>query len=132
MRTDDAGRRLCSATTRKGLPCKGPAIQGGLVCRMHGGAAPQVKEAARRVTLERLVGPALVQLGHLIADPDVSDAVRLGAIRDVLDRTRYGEPIPWPVMEVEIERQIAELKADMTPEELAASDALQARRAAVT
>jgi hypothetical protein len=27
----------CSATTRQGLPCRGPAMAGQCVCRMHGG-----------------------------------------------------------------------------------------------
>jgi hypothetical protein len=40
------GRDQCGATTRDGGRCKAPAIAGGLVCRRHGGAAPQVALAA--------------------------------------------------------------------------------------
>lgn len=45
----------CRATRRDGTPCGAYAIRGGTVCRMHGGAAPQVKAAAaRRLFDERL------------------------------------------------------------------------------
>jgi len=40
------GRDRCGATRRDGEPCQAPAIEGGLVCRRHGGGAPQVKIAA--------------------------------------------------------------------------------------
>jgi uncharacterized protein YjcR len=30
--------RQCGAKTRKGVPCKSPAVQGKKRCRMHGGA----------------------------------------------------------------------------------------------
>ncbi len=31
--------RRCGAKTRKGLPCRAPAVAGKARCRMHGGAA---------------------------------------------------------------------------------------------
>ena len=31
--------KLCGAKTRKGTPCKSPAVHGKNRCRMHGGAA---------------------------------------------------------------------------------------------
>lgn len=37
------GRDQCTAAARNGDQCRAPAIQGGLVCRRHGGGAPQVK-----------------------------------------------------------------------------------------
>jgi len=40
-------RRSCKAKTRAGKSCKGKPILGGAVCRMHGGAAPQVKNKAK-------------------------------------------------------------------------------------
>jgi hypothetical protein len=40
------GRDQCAARRRDGQPCQAPAIEGGLVCRRHGGAAPQVAIAA--------------------------------------------------------------------------------------
>jgi hypothetical protein len=30
----------CGARTRRGTPCKGPAVTGSARCRMHGGASP--------------------------------------------------------------------------------------------
>ncbi len=38
--------RRCTATTRRGQPCANPPMVGALVCRMHGGAAGQVKRKA--------------------------------------------------------------------------------------
>lgn len=38
--------RRCTATTRSGAQCRSYAIVGAVVCRMHGGAAPQVRRAA--------------------------------------------------------------------------------------
>jgi hypothetical protein len=42
----------CSAHRRDGMPCGAYAIRGGTVCRMHGGAAPQVRAAASGRMLE--------------------------------------------------------------------------------
>jgi hypothetical protein len=41
------GRDRCWARRRDGQPCRAPAIEGGLVCRRHGGGAPQVQIKAR-------------------------------------------------------------------------------------
>ncbi len=97
MRSDAAGRRLCTATTRQGNPCKAPAVTGAMVCRMHGGSSPQVKEKAHRLVLEELVGPALVRLKQLVEDDSTPAAVQLGAVRDILDRTGYKAParVEW-------------------------------------
>lgn len=38
----------CKAKTRRGEQCGSHAIQGGTVCRMHGGGSPRVKAAASR------------------------------------------------------------------------------------
>ena len=61
------------------------AARGANVCRVHGGAAPQVKQAAMRrlqnaadVLVQRLLGFAL--------DGEAPDAIALQAIRDALDR----------------------------------------------
>ena len=42
----------CRGHRRNGLRCRRWAIRGGFVCPLHGGAAPQVREAARRRLLE--------------------------------------------------------------------------------
>ncbi|MFJ5222792.1 HGGxSTG domain-containing protein [Streptomyces sp. NPDC088400] len=44
--TAEDGR--CTARTRSGGRCRGMAVTGATVCRMHGGAAPQVRAAAQR------------------------------------------------------------------------------------
>jgi hypothetical protein len=40
--------RRCTARNRQGERCKRAAIKGGTVCPMHGGKAPQVRDAAER------------------------------------------------------------------------------------
>lgn len=39
--------RRCKARRKNGQPCRNWAIRGGYVCRIHGGAAPQVLAKAR-------------------------------------------------------------------------------------
>lgn len=75
----------CKATNRQGQRCKKSPIPGGVVCRMHGGAAPQVKEAALE-RLRRLQHPAIDALEWLITQRDFPSAA-YSASRDVLDRT---------------------------------------------
>lgn len=62
-----------------------PAIRGGTVCRMHGGAAPQVKVAA----LERLkaLQPKAITVLESLLGRDEFPTVQMAAVRDVLDRT---------------------------------------------
>ena len=38
----------CRGTNRDGGPCKNPPINGGTVCRMHGGGSPQARAAAEK------------------------------------------------------------------------------------
>ena len=91
-RKDDQGRRLCTAHTAKDKPCRSPALIGATVCRMHGGSAPQVKEAAARVKLEELIGPSLARLKQLVDDDDVPPQVHLGATKLVLEMTGFKAP----------------------------------------
>lgn len=79
----------CTATNRQGKRCTRPPIHGGTVCRYHGGAAPQVKEAAR-ARLFKLQYPAIHRIGELI-DQKEFPTVAYAASRDVLDRT-MGKP----------------------------------------
>ncbi len=79
-----AGR--CTAHSKQtGQRCGHRAILGGTVCRHHGGSAPQVKEAAH-ARLEALQNAAINTIAELI-DLQEFPTVRLGASKDVLDRT---------------------------------------------
>lgn len=80
-------RRCRAHSSRTGEQCKHAAIHGGTVCRSHGGAAPQVKLAAE-ARIQALVDPAITRLAYLIDDAD-SDAVRLSAVKDALDRAGF-------------------------------------------
>jgi 2-hydroxychromene-2-carboxylate isomerase len=89
MDPDNPMKPRCTATNRQGKRCGKPPILGGTVCRMHGGAAPQVKAKA----LERLQAyqhraiDRLIELANQTAFPSTAYA----AVRDVLDRT-MGKP----------------------------------------
>jgi len=77
--------RRCRAKSKQSQQrCKRAAIRGGFVCNIHGGKSPGVVRAAHERLLA-LVDPAITALAQLIESAD-SDAVRLAAARDVLDR----------------------------------------------
>jgi hypothetical protein len=79
----------CKATSRAGHRCKQPAIDGGTVCRYHGGNAPQVKAAAAR-RLATLVDPAIAVLARLLRPRrGALTRLELDAARDVLDRNGF-------------------------------------------
>jgi hypothetical protein len=80
------GRR-CQAHTSAGNPCQQSAIKGGTVCFHHGGAAPQVKQAAE-ARLAALVDPAITRLTKIVNETE-QDAVALAAVKDILDRAGY-------------------------------------------
>ncbi|MDV7246764.1 MULTISPECIES: hypothetical protein [Rhodococcus] len=77
---------ICTARKTNGEPCRKQRVTGATVCTTHGGRAPQVKEKAR-IRLE-MAGDKLAKelLRIAIDDPDVSDAIKLAAIRDALGR----------------------------------------------
>lgn len=82
--------RRCTATAhRTGERCKAPAILGGTVCRVHGGATPNVKKKAKERLLE-LVDPALAALHKVLTDPASDDSVKVRAALGILDRTGHG------------------------------------------
>jgi len=85
METPNPTRR-CGKKTISGKPCQKRPIIGATVCRLHGGAAPQVKRKAEQ-RIRDLVDPALTRLEKLIEDNYSS--VALAAVKDVLDRAGY-------------------------------------------
>jgi hypothetical protein len=74
----------CAARNRQGKQCGNRPIEGGQVCRLHGGAAPQVKRAAQLRLLE-LISPAIATLAREMAQAPAS-ADRQRAANSILDR----------------------------------------------
>lgn len=82
---DRPEKRRCKAhSSRTGEPCKLPPLKGMEVCRSHGGAAKQCKRAAQRRIDEAADRMARELLG--IAKTAESEAVKLAAVKDALDR----------------------------------------------
>lgn len=79
------GTKCSARSSRTGLPCRRYAINGGTVCIMHGGSAPQVQKAARERLLE-LQHPAINALSWLVEQKEYPSAA-YAAARDILDRT---------------------------------------------
>ena len=61
-----------------------------VVCRLHGGSAPQVIEAARR-RINAMVPTALEQQ-QLLMTQSPNHSVRFAITKDVLDRAGLGAP----------------------------------------
>ncbi len=81
--------RCCAQSKSRGGRCAKPAIQGGSVCRYHGGAAPQTVQAAN-ARLMRDILPAAVER-HLELITQGRNEAAVGAmIRDTYDRTGVG------------------------------------------
>ena len=72
-----------------GVQCRAKAIAGAVVCRMHGGAAPQVKAKARQRLLAA-ADPAAARLIELINDRTLEPRDTLAAIRELFNRAGLG------------------------------------------
>ena len=100
--------RNCVATAKStGKPCKAQAIKGAKVCRVHGGAAPQVQAAARRRIAER-------------------DLLRYAAERMAKDPQTGEPPDPQQVLEdlIDEERGVLRFWGIVMEEMIAGGDSL--------
>ena len=120
------GAGQCAARRQDGNPCGMAPIRGAAVCKMHGGAAPQVRRKAQE-RLALAAEDAASVLIHMMQDPDLSAADQYRAATAVLDRAgiRSGSELavtlqerqPW---ETALEGMITE---DALPETAAVSRA---------
>lgn len=79
----------CTATSkRSGERCNRYAIEGGTVCIMHGGKAPNVKAAAA-ARLLAMIDPSLAVLVKTLSN-EKRPELALKAATDVLDRNGFG------------------------------------------
>lgn len=86
LEVETSSARRCKAKSkRSGNQCRAYAIAGGTVCRIHGGAAPQTRAAAKARILAA-ADSAAAKLIEFMNSPDVPYPVRLAAARDLLDR----------------------------------------------
>ncbi|GAB5897080.1 hypothetical protein [Mycolicibacterium mageritense] len=81
----------CNGHRKNGNRCQKPAINGAAVCRTHGGATRHVRAKARQ-RLEEASLMLAKELLKMATDDDVSDAVKLAAIKDSLDRAGLKAP----------------------------------------
>lgn len=85
---DAQGREICGARRRDGGVCRAPAAHGTGRCRLHGGASPQARRAAR-LRLAELVDPAIAVLAReMVKAEKSSDRIRAAA--ELLDRAGVG------------------------------------------
>ncbi|MDA4105706.1 hypothetical protein [Mycolicibacterium holsaticum] len=90
-------RRCVARSSRTGKRCRRWAIKGGTVCPTHGGSTVSVKRKARERIERAAEQMARELLG--IATSAESEAVRLAAVRDALDRAGLN---PKTAVEVDV------------------------------
>jgi hypothetical protein len=100
----------CVAHKKNGARCRRQARRGATVCDWHGARAPQVKAKARQ-RLDEAADRMAKQLLS-IADGAESEAVKLAAVKDALDRAGLKPPTqvevgvgpkPWEILVASME-----------------------------
>jgi hypothetical protein len=81
----------CTAHRRDGLRCKGAPIRGATVCRLHGGSAPQVRDAARKRLLAA-ADPVAARLIEIALNVGTESQHAISAIVQVLNRAGIVAP----------------------------------------
>ena len=77
-----SGKPACAGHKRDtGDPCKAFPIEGGIVCKVHGGALPIVKEAARR---RKAFTAAQGEIAELMRECDVGDQSPVAGLMEVV------------------------------------------------
>jgi hypothetical protein len=87
----DPTRRCTAHSSRTGERCRKWAIRGRATCATHGSGTKAAKRKARE-RLELAADRMARQLLRMATDDNVSDAVKLSAIRDALDRAGLKPP----------------------------------------
>src|SRR3954467_731607 len=83
----------CTAHRRDGMRCKGAPIKGATVCRLHGGSAPQVRDAARKRILAA-ADPVAARLIEIALNVGTETQHAIAAIIQVLNRAGVVGPAP--------------------------------------
>jgi hypothetical protein len=116
----------CGArSSRTGDPCNNSPVKGATVCRLHGGAAPQVKAKAQLRLLEK-VPKMLRMLNAIASNEDVAPAVRLAAIRDWLDRAGIDRKIEIDLTSSTFTEFVAGIVAHVDDEDMPSLPAMYA------
>lgn len=105
----------CKATsTTSGERCKRWSIRGATVCASHGGRLPNVVEhsaavvEAARMDLMGLAGDAVEVIRNFLLEPGTTEAVRLKAAENVLNRTGIKEALE---MRIEVDNKVSPSEA---------------------
>jgi len=104
MQANGDHKPRCNGTTRKKKPCTNPPVHGATVCRMHGGAAPQVIAKAQERIAEQQARKALGKLEDILgpAQPVTNPLVALSLIA--------GEALRWKEVIAERVARLQEIR----------------------